>query len=142
MSRKALKAFAEGPLQDETYGSGIYRRTSSEDLQVSKLFRDYFNVTGMDARDEYGAERYHQIKAYDAAMWPETAGSIRWRIHRDSHNAMEFRRAFPIVYQEDLVSSSSIAFHLVPHELMRRYEMILYGTGLEQCGENMTIIPS
>ena len=142
MSRKALKAFAEGTLQDKTYGTGIYRRTSSEDLQVSNFFRDYFNATAMDTRDEFGAQRYHQISANRAVMWPDLSAGMRWRIHRDSHNAMEYRRAFPIVYQEDLVSSSSIAFHLVPSDLMRRYEMILYGTGLEQCGENMTVIPS
>jgi glycoprotein-N-acetylgalactosamine 3-beta-galactosyltransferase len=137
MSRKTLKAFAEGPLQDEKYGD---MSTSGEDIKNSELFRNYFNVTGMDTRDEYGAHRYHQVNAYDAATWPDDAGGFRYRIYRESHEAMEYRRAFPIVYKEDMVSSSSIAFHLVPHELMRRYEMILYGTGVEQCGENMTII--
>ena len=47
LSRKALKAFAEGPLQDETHGNGSYLESSAEDFLVSILFRDYFNVTGM-----------------------------------------------------------------------------------------------
>ena len=144
MSRKALKAFTEGPLQEKTYGAdGRFRNAPEEDMLVSELFRNYLNVTGMDTRDEYGAQRYHQINAYHSSMWPDDAAGLndrfRHKVYRESHEAMEWRRAFPIVFKEDLVSSSSISFHLVSSKLMRRYEMILYGTGVEQCGENMTL---
>ena len=47
-----------------------------------------------------------------------------------------------MVYREDAVSSSSIAFHQIDHNnTMRRYETLFYGTGIDQCGKNMTIIP-
>ena len=82
------------------------------------------------------------MSARDAAIWPNgDASGIRFRIFRQSIENMEIYRGFPMVYREDAVSSSSIAFHQIDHNTMRRYEMLLYGTGIDQCGKNMTIIP-
>ena len=143
MSRKALKAFAEGPLQEEKWVSNKHRRDGAEDMIISFMFREHLNVDGMDTRDEYGAHRYHQVNSVDIATFPDGKlhTDFRYKTLRQAMQWMEFWKGFPQVYKDDLVSSSSIAFHQIDQHAMRRYEMLLYGTEIDQCGKNMTLIP-
>ena len=61
-------------------------------------------------------------------------------LKKSMDNGLLYKAFFPIVYKEEFISSSSIAFHRMTDHEVRRYELILYGTGVEQCKENVTNI--
>ena len=136
LSRKALKAFVEGPLQNELQT----QESSTEDKNVGTLIRKHLNVSasGVDTRDDVGAHRYHQfgIDRY-TKDFDEWKGAFKHFTKRSLLGMEEFDM-WPVVFNEDYVSTSSIAFHKMSVEEMRRYEMILYKTEIEKCGENMT----
>ena len=131
LSKRALKAFVEGPLEDIEAGSMM--RASAEDRIVSHLFRTHLNVTGVDTRDGRGAHRYHQSSVKCASDWLHNERGMRLAIHLQSLDASLRWRGFPVDLSTDFVSSSSVAFHLAQPDIMRRYEMVLYGTGVDLC---------
>lgn len=59
MSKKALKAFVEGPLQ--TCKANDQLRASAEDVLTSICFREHLTGDWIDTRDDVGAHRYHQL---------------------------------------------------------------------------------
>ena len=60
LSRKALKSFVEGPLQDDRFNSEM--TASDEDCRISDMFRTILNVTWIDTRDTtFGSHRFHQF---------------------------------------------------------------------------------
>ena len=136
LSRKALKTFVEGPLQNEVFNWKL--SASDEDCRISDMFRIILNVTGIDTRDEFGAHRFHQMGVQIISDFPRYRIGALTAIMRNSLETMLLQNGFPLVYKEELVSSSSISFHRMDHHTMRRYEMLLYGTGVEQCGNNFT----
>ena len=135
MSRRALKAFVEGPLEDAE--SGGFMRASTEEKIVGQLFQKYFNVTGVDTSDDRGAHRYHQSGVKQGSDWPNEKGGHRMRIaiHLNSGRKFALERS---PSSDDSVSSSSVAFHLAQADTMRRYEMLLYGTGVDLCQNSTT----
>ena len=138
LSRKALKAFVELPLQDHNFGFKL--RASDEDVRISNMFRIFLNTTGVDTRDASGAHRYHQNGIQLLLGFPPiTRKHFTGLLKMAMDNSLLYK-AFPIVYKEELVSSSSIAFHRMNSDEMRRYELILYGTGSDQCNNNVTTI--
>ena len=131
LSRKALKTLVEGPLQVHQINKKL--RASDEDCRISDMFRLGLNVTGIDTRDKFGAHRFHHLGVSVTSDFPRYRIGLVTTNMRKTLEAMLLRRGFPIVYQEDLVSPSSIAFHRMTDDEMRRYEMLLYGTGVDQC---------
>jgi hypothetical protein len=115
-------------------------RASAEDKIIGQLFQTFFNVTGVDTRDDRGAHRYHQGGVKQVSDWPIEKGGHQMRIaiHLNSMDASLRWRGVPVVFHDDLVSSSSVAFHLAQADTMRRYEMLLYGTGVDLCQNSTT----
>jgi hypothetical protein len=134
LSRSALKAFVEQALPtcrakaDDPF----------EDLNVAWCFYHMLNISGIDTRDETGAQRYHPMSAEMHAKFPaqKTYGPPSFMVRKTKEH-MEKEFGFPILYGLDDISTSSVAFHFLktPVEI-RRYEMLLYGTGREQCNDS------
>ena len=74
------------------------------------MFHEFLNDTAMDIRDEYSSNRYHQVSANDTAVWSERGTGMRYRIYREKVEIIEIWNGFPVVYQYDIVTSSSLAF--------------------------------
>ena len=136
LSKRALKAFVEGPLQ-VGFTDLI---TADEDRRVGMLFRDYLNVSAsdVDTRDDIGAHRYHQFGVDRYAIDLGKQKGFYKHFTKKSLWGLEEFEMRSLVFNEDYVSTSSIAFHKMSVDEMKRYEMILYKTGIEKCGENMT----
>ncbi len=128
LSRKALKAHVEGPLQvcDLKTDNGM------EDFYFSSCVRRYLTQKYFDTRDEFGAHRYHQVNITMHSSWPESPQEFNWGIWTravipKSLKHMEEAFGFPYVVKEKYISNSSVAFHW--HNLpwnMKRMEMLLY----------------
>eukprot|EP00565_Helicotheca_tamesis_P001938 CAMPEP_0185725734 /NCGR_PEP_ID=MMETSP1171-20130828/1915_1 /TAXON_ID=374046 /ORGANISM="Helicotheca tamensis, Strain CCMP826" /LENGTH=432 /DNA_ID=CAMNT_0028393927 /DNA_START=134 /DNA_END=1432 /DNA_ORIENTATION=+ len=131
LSRRALKALVEGPLQY----SHTDHEDGAEDFFTSLLFREFLNVTAMDTRDSHGAHRYHQLPVEQHAYYPEKyQDEFFSKTVNESLWYMKEEFGFPIVYQDEYISPSSVAFHRLDADILRRYELLLYGSGEEECG--------
>lgn len=130
MSKKAFKAYVEGPLQT----CDIMAEGSAEDIYSSNCFRKYLTGHWIDTRDDVGAHRYHQLSVDHHAAYPIVKFGSSTAMISQSLQYMEREYGFPIVYQSDYISNSSVTFHKNsdPDEL-RPSEMILYGEGIDGC---------
>mmetsp|Transcript_20392 Transcript_20392/g.44550 ORF Transcript_20392/g.44550 Transcript_20392/m.44550 type:complete len:413 (-) Transcript_20392:605-1843(-) len=132
MSRKALKAFVEGPLQT----CQTHREGSAEDVFFTECARE-LNTEFIDTRDSLGAHRYHQMPIGRHSSFP---GKYKWgfSMHMIKQSLLHMERifSFPVVYNDAYISNSSVAFHkhYSPNEL-RRYELLLYRNGTAECGD-------
>jgi hypothetical protein len=115
---------------------------SAEDLHISKCFRQFLTGDWIDTRDEYGAHRYHQLSVERHANIPVKGYGFASAMIKQSLVYLNRSYNFPIVYQSDYISESSIVFHKHYHpDELRRYEMFLYDDGLDQCGKNFSLFP-
>jgi len=135
LSRKALKAYVEGPLQT----CNPEKEHFSEDILLSDcLFDNNLTKKFVDTRDENGAHRYHQlplrIHANDKMLGRHKYDWGYTKTVKQSLEHMERAFGFPIVERSTYVSNSSITFHRhKPHELYR-YELLLYRDFAAECG--------
>ena len=114
LSKRALKAFVEGPLQT----CNPYQEGSAEDVWLSdcaRLLSNDFIYTG----DVEGRQRYHQGPIYDP---------VRYRIFRKSILHSSSLTGISSAPEESIVSNASILFHKHYHPFeLRRMELLLYG---------------
>lgn len=137
LSRKALKAYVEGPLQY----CNIEVDKANEDMVFSQCLWSNFTTNFIDTRDESGAHRYHQANLTAHAHWPDdkTIGQKYWAFMMDkvipkSLKHMKKNFGFPYVTGDDYISNSSIVFHMHPHPMsLRRMEMLLYKDIQSEC---------
>ncbi len=128
LSRKALKAHVEGPLQV----CDLKNDGAPEDFYFSSCVRKYLTQKYFDTRDEFGAHRYHQVNITIHSSWPESPQPFNWGLWTrgllpNSLKHLEEAFGFPYVVKEKYISNSSVAFHW--HKLawhQRRMEMLLY----------------
>lgn len=135
LSRKALQAFVEGPLQTcRPFAEG-----SAEDVHVSTCFREHLTGNWIDTRDAQGAHRYHQLGLHRHTYWPNRTFGPSTRLMRHSLTYMEQFYGFTKVRGDAYISPSTIAFHqhYSPDEL-RLQDMLLYDTAKEHCGIEST----
>ena len=160
ISKKALKAYVEGPLQvcDTKYDG------PQEDLQFGKCIFKHLTKKFLDTRDTVGAHRYHQMPVWAHVNHPVPATTFYWADKKkqpttyhphsaDRHAAAKYQYnlgsmdnklralthlyhafSFPFLQQEEYISNSSIAFHFHSATNLKRYEMLLYGDGAAECG--------
>lgn len=128
LSKKALRAFVEGPLQT----CDPYHEAPNEDMFVSKCFNDHLMNAKfwIDTRDTYGAHRYHQLSVDRmATLFPKKNNNFMEKAILTSIKKYVKRRGprGPLFGKEG-ISNSSIAFHKhIDPDYLRRYELILYG---------------
>jgi hypothetical protein len=128
LSKRALKAFVEGPLQT----CNPYQEGSAEDVWLSdcaRLLSNDFIYTG----DVEGRQRYHQGPIYDP---------VRYRIFRKSILHSSSLTRISSAPEESIVSNASILFHKHYHPFeLRRMELLLYGNfdehKINQCYEEI-----
>jgi hypothetical protein len=134
ISRKALKAFVEGPLQ--------YCDTEIERANEDIWFSDCANLLStklIDTRDSSGAHRYHQMSVQIHSTFPEKklnlnkADSFLLRSVDQSLKNMEHEFSYPLVYMDKYISNSSIVFHRHNPQQLRRYELLLYKNQSDLC---------
>lgn len=130
MSKKMLKAYVEGPLQTCDPG----REGSQEDVAISecaqKLTEHYF----IDSRDAVGAHRYHQCPVQELATFPTRKWGLSTMVFKNAMQYQEKKYGYPVVYKDEYISNSSVAFHRISAAEMRRYEIFLYLDGYAECG--------
>ena len=138
LSRRALEAYVEGPLQT----CRVESEGATEDIFLSEcLFETNLTKAFVDTRDEHGAHRYHQLPLRNHANDKMVGQHKLWGYSdtvRQSLRHMERAFGFPIVEREAYVSNSSITFHRhKPHELYR-LELLLYQDGGAECGNSFS----
>jgi hypothetical protein len=125
LSKKALKAYVEGPLQTRKTG----QEGSAEDVAFSDCARE-LNTKFIDTtRDEFGAHRYHQRPVRRHATFPGTNWRSSMQLIRESILHMQRNFSFPYVEGVASISNSSVTFHKHSPEELRRYEVLLYKDG-------------
>lgn len=105
---------------------------SMEDLFMGACLEEVLNVTGYDARDDDGRDRFIGIDPIVRASIGTESGirppqylkkQFRWRARR---------YGWKTIYGIDAISPSAVAFHLIkPASKMRRYERLLYRSHLD-----------
>jgi glycoprotein-N-acetylgalactosamine 3-beta-galactosyltransferase len=130
LSKKALKAFVEGPLQTCKTG----QEGSAEDVYFTDCARE-LNTKFIDTRDEFGAHRYNQIPVQRHATFPGTRWGFSMFMVRQAILHMERNFSFPFVEGVASISNSSVTFHKHSAEELRRYEVLLYKDRDAECGE-------
>lgn len=130
MSRKALKAYVEGPLQTcETTKEG-----NSEDVNFSNCVRT-LTTKFIDTRDSAGAHRYHQLPVERHATYPDKDWGYSTMLIWRCLTHMERNFSFPYVVKDDYISNSSTTFHKNEDPMrLRRYELLLYKDYDSECG--------
>jgi len=123
ISRKALKAFVEGPLQTcNTHFEG-----SSEDLKISECMRNLTSNKFIYTADSSGAHRYHQgpiwnhfwLKFVKLSLTHMRSPPLSIPQHYSKH---------------EYTSNSSVAFHKHYRPLeMKRLELLLYKNMSIEC---------
>jgi len=129
MSRKSLKAYAEGPLQ----ACSPHQEGAMEDVFFSKCVFANLTREFADTRDESGAHRYHQMPVWAHVNHPKTNYGGYMRSVEKSYEHMHRVFGFPIRHGMASVSNSSIAFHRHDPTQLRRYEMLLYRDLTAEC---------
>lgn len=135
ISRKALKAFVEGPLQ---YCDTEIERPN-EDIWFSNC-ANLLSTKLIDSRDSSGAHRYHQMSVQIHSTFPEKnislskADSFLLQSVDQSLQTMEREFSYPLVYMDKYISNSSIVFHRHNPQQLRRYELLLYKNQSDLCG--------
>ena len=135
LSKKALKAYVEGPLQY----CNTNKETPMEDIEFSQCVKKYLTTKFIDTRDEVGAHRYHQYNVGMHSAWPRNRESNKifgHKMNRVIHNSlrhMEEEFGFPFVTQDAYVSNSSVVFHNHDASYLRRMEVLLYGNIDDVC---------
>lgn len=134
ISQKALKAYVEGPLQTCKHVYKDY--ASKEDLIFTECARD-LTTKFIDTRDSVGAHRYHQMPVQRHSTFPHE--HIKWgfsmRLINQTLVHMNQHFGFPLVYNNDYISNSSVAFHKHTATEIRRLELLLYRDGVAECGD-------
>jgi len=139
LSAKALKAYAEGPLQ--VCETSI--EAPNEDVHVSNCFYNYLSTDWIDTTDDSHAQRYHQLSVDKLATFcvkgRDNNKDFMSRIIKKSINRYNVLLhnvgAMHNCKQVYGISNSSVAFHkhLSP-DYLRRYEVILYRRSfIEMC---------
>lgn len=137
VSRKALKAFVEGPLQFCDTDS----ENPNEDIWFSKC-AELLSSKFIDTRDSSGAHRYHQMSIQVHSTYPQKklslnkADSFLLRSVDQSLKALEKTFSYPLVYMDKYVSNSSIVFHRHDPQQLRRYELLLYKNHSNFCSSS------
>ena len=138
LSRKALKAYVEGPLQSceriDPVDNGM------EDIQFSKCLWMH-NFTEMnafpDTRDEVGAHRYHSmnITAHSLSR-PKEQGLYMKKVIPMTLTYLEEVFGFPDVDGAAYISNSSVVFHKHKSAAgLRRMEMLLCRDMQKECAD-------
>jgi glycoprotein-N-acetylgalactosamine 3-beta-galactosyltransferase len=133
LSRKALKAYVEGPLQT----CKTHLETQKEDLFFSKCAKE-LNKKFIDTRDSSGAHRYHQLPVQRHSTFPGRRWGFSMSMIKQSLMHMERNFEFPAVYNDAYISNSSIAFHKHEAHELRRLELLLYKDMHAECGDKFT----
>ena len=112
LSKKAWKAFVEGPLQT----CNVKYNSSEQDVWFTKCARILTKNNFIYTRDASGAHRYHQMPVQLHATYPKIkfdnyekdyiAYLVNESLHYLRSNFMNL-----LVYMGDYISKSSIAFH-------------------------------
>lgn len=110
-----------------------YVDDSKEDVHNSNCFKE-LNKEWVDTRDSSGAHRYHQSPVAFHANYPNVS-DFGTKLAHDSVGKMKILYGFPVVSGESYISNSSVAFHrfLRGPDDMRRLDLLLYDSGIEQC---------
>ena len=134
-SRKALKAYVEGPME-----ICEYEDTAAEDLKQSDCLWDWRNNytesnAFIDTRDEDGAHRYHSLDIGTHAGWPDvwSPGFITTKVLPRAFEYLEKEFGFPYVTRDAYISKSSVSFHKHSPTYLRRMEMLLYKNIDQDC---------
>jgi glycoprotein-N-acetylgalactosamine 3-beta-galactosyltransferase len=133
LSRKALKAYVEGPLQKCIHVFKDY--SSKEDMIFTDCARD-LTTKFIDTRDSLGAHRYHQMPVQRHSTFPHASRTwgFSMRLINQTLLHMNQQFGFPLVYNVDYISKSSVAFHKHSAAEIRRLELLLYKDGVAECG--------
>jgi len=131
ISRKALKAYVEGPLQ--TCETGM--EGSAEDLVLMGICLNNFTSKLIYTADSSGAHRYHQ-----SPVW----GMYRQQGVKKALGAMQRNAKIPQHFEKHAyTSNSSVTFHRHERPLeLRRLELLLYKDLDSECSkfvENNTV---
>jgi hypothetical protein len=134
LSRKALKAYVEGPLQTCKHAFKDY--SSKEDLIFTDCARD-LTTKFIDTRDSLGAHRYHQLPVQRHSTFPHENRTWGYSMRLINQTLVHMNRqfGFPLVYNTDYISESSVAFHKHSASELRRLELLLYKDGVTECGD-------
>ncbi len=136
-SRKALKAYVEGPMETCKYVDDAMEDVLQAECLWSENYTE-FNAF-IDVRDEEGAHRYHALDLQFHSIWTPGKKILG---HNDlyataviptSLEYLEQEFGFPYVVQDKYISKSSVAFHFNTPSKLRRMEMLLYGNTAENC---------
>lgn len=131
LSRKALKAYVEGPLQT----CNPNNEGSAEDLFLTQCAREYMTKRFIYTGDIDGSQRYHQGPVYAPIKYGIFRQALK-HIDRLPRNVTGLPEGVNQVVEDGpgAVSSSSITFHkhYSPNEL-RRLELLLYKNVTQEC---------
>mmetsp|Transcript_20378 Transcript_20378/g.36767 ORF Transcript_20378/g.36767 Transcript_20378/m.36767 type:complete len:116 (+) Transcript_20378:1-348(+) len=103
-------------------------------MYMGLCLRDVLNVTGYDARDSEGGERFISVDPILRATLrrrkkdePLQSGE-QWKYYTRSQLRWQMRRfRWMPKYGVEAISPKAISFHLVkPAEKMKRYERLIY----------------
>lgn len=132
LSKKALKAFVEGPLQT----CNVKYNSSEQDVWFTKCARILTKNNFIYTRDASGAHRYHQMPVQLHATHPKIkfdnyekdyiAYLVNESLHYLRSNFMK-----PLVYMGDYISKSSIAFTI--NHLLSLWQEINSPSSLPVC---------
>jgi hypothetical protein len=132
LSRKALKAYVEGPMQY----CEAYTNTPEEDIMFATCVHNHFTNKFFDTRDEFGAHRFlmHNITAHSYWKPGEQHRYGGWmNVLDQSLDFMKREFGFPKVVQDAFISNSTISMHKHTPSQQKRMEMLLYGDLEHDC---------
>jgi glycoprotein-N-acetylgalactosamine 3-beta-galactosyltransferase len=136
LSRKALKAYVEGPLQT----CNPTQEGTAEDVAFSNCAKQ-LNPKFIDTRDSTGAHRYHQMPVQRHASFPKRKWGFSMGMIRQSINHLQRNFSFPYVEGAASISNSSVTFHKHYPPETRRIELLLYQDGDAECGAQFSYCP-
>merc|ERR1740123_743310 len=115
MNRAALKAL----VVDAFPTCMPHLKTFAEDVMVAQCFRNKLNVFPYDTKDEEGSERYMPFTPGNHLLYkiPENEEDYEWY----DHYSIDIKEGF------EHCSKTSVAFHYINSDLMKRMHAILYG---------------
>ncbi|GFH62201.1 hypothetical protein CTEN210_18677 [Chaetoceros tenuissimus] len=124
LSRKALKEYVEGPLQN----CSIEKEGSQEDVFFTNCVKEYMTKEFIFTGDEDGSQRYHQ-----APLYAPLRNSV---VRKSIQNMQKLTNISLILSKNDVnvISNTTIAFHQHKHpDELRRLELIFYGNYRHVC---------
>lgn len=129
LSRKSLKAYAEGPLQT----CRTYEESPMEDIIfghcIHEMTSNFFYTGDVD-----GSHRYHQGPVYMPIRYDQMRLSLEWMDTLPIEMTGLKEGVHQQMHQSSVISNSSVAFHRYyqPYEL-RRMELLLYRDFEKEC---------